>query len=541
MKTLSPQRFSTLYSDTKEKAERDFLLKERCRYDLELFARVFFPHYCTRPFSIFHLEIFEDFKTQERGDRSATAAPRGNAKTTFRALIKAIHDVCYGLERFIVIISNTADLSNQKLKDIRDEVLTNDRLAEFYHLRFPSKKPGESQFLILSEAGETYFMAFGRGAQVRGVRYKEARPSKVICDDVEHSDEVYNEAIRKKTLDWFREDVSKIGDERTNIDFVGTVLHRDSLLQSLMNNPRYRSKKYKSVISWADRQDLWKEWERVYMDLNNLGRREEARLFFEARKDEMLKGTQVLWPEKEDYYFLMEEMIEIGRRSFFKEKQNEPLGADEKVFERIWWYREESGGARIEETGELVPWEMLKNQAYGALDPSAGQKKAKKGRLGDYACIVAGFSHPNGRIFVHRDWTKRVPPTKQMEMVFEMHEEFKFQKFGVETNLYRNLMLPNMIEERKRREKERKSLIHLPFYEIEQIENKEKRITALEPKVTHAWLILNRALSEPARQMLEEFPHSDHDDFCDALDMLYGLVHNRYKASAESIDAVMGR
>lgn len=530
-----------LFKDTQGKKERDRLLQARCKTDLELFSILFFPHYCTSAFSQFHLDLFKEMGNEERGTRRARAAPRGNAKSTFVSLIKPIHDVAYGLERFIVIISNTADLANQKLKDIRDEILSNDYLVESFNLRFPSKKPGESEFLLISDAGETLFKAFGRGAQVRGVRHREARPSKIICDDVEHSDEVYNEAIRKKTLTWFREDVSKIGNERTNIEFVGTVLHRDSLLQNLMNNPKYEATKYRSVISWSERQDLWTQWERIYMDLSNGSRREAAKAFFDSNQDAMLKGTKVLWPEKEPYYYLMEEMIEIGRRSFFKEKQNEPLGADERVFEKIWWYREETAGARIEETNELIPWEILKQRAYGTMDPSAGQVKAKKGKLGDWTCILTGFAHPNGRIFVHHDWTKRKPPTEYIRTVFELHEEFKYQKFGVETNLYRNLLLPNMIEERKRREKEKKTLIQLPFYEIDQTENKEKRITALEPKVTHAWMIMNRSLSETFRQQLEEFPHADHDDCCDALDMLYGVVHNRYKAAPESVDAIMGR
>jgi predicted phage terminase large subunit-like protein len=96
--------------------------------------------------------------------------------------------------------------------------------------------------------------------------------------------------------------------------------------------------------------------------------------------------------------------------------------------------------------------------------------------------------------------------------------------------------MPNLVAERKRRELEGKKLVKVPFYDIEQHENKEKRIYQLEPKVAHGWILFNRALSEDAMQMMRAFPLGEHDDFPDAVEMLWGLVNNRYSASAVSKD-----
>jgi predicted phage terminase large subunit-like protein len=542
---LSTTSFWELYEGTQDPNEKKRLIIARCATDQELFCLLFFPHYCTREFNPFHMDFFEDTIFGERAIRRARAAPRGSAKSTLATLVKPIHDVCYGLERFILLISNTADLAAQKLKDIRAEVLSNTALASIYGLRFPKKNPGETQFILISDAGQTMFMAFGRGAQIRGVRFGEHRPSKVVCDDVEHSDEVYNERIRNKTLDWFREDVGKVGDTHTNIEFVGTVLHRQSLLATLISNPAYDSRLYKSVISWSERPDLWDEWTKLYTNIDDPDRLERSDAFYKANEAEMLKGTKVLWPEKEDYLYLMKEMIEIGRRSFFKEKQNEPLGAEDKVFEKIQWYREINHpqwgrGIEIESNGTFIPWRDLIHNTYGVLDPSTGQTKAKKGKLGDFSSLVTGFYHHTGRLFVHEDWTRREPPTKQIAEIFNHHEKWTYQKFGVETNLYRNLLLPNIIQERKVREESLKKKLHLPFYDIEQTENKEARIYRIEPKVTHGWILLNRALSEQFKTQLEEFPHADHDDCPDALEMLWGLVHNRYKPAGVSVDPMGG-
>lgn len=485
----------------------------------------------------------------ERAVRRARAAPRGYAKSTITALIKPIHDICYGLENFIVIISNTQEQANQKLKDIRSEILTNDDLASFYGVHFRRKAIGETQYIVHCYDRQCLFMAFGAAVEIRGIRFGEHRPTKIICDDAEHSEEVENESIRTKYENWYFEVVSKIGSETTNIDFVGTILHKESLLNKLLVNPAYESKKYKAIISWSEREDLWQKWRDIYTDLDNPNRAQDSEQFYKQNERDLLQGTKVLWPEKEPYLFLMKEMVETGRRAFMKEKQGEPLGGSDRLFDAFQWYREDFGdfngkkvpGVRIEKSGAFIPLELLKAQCFGTLDPATGQTKAKVGKKGDFACIPVGYKDPKGRLLVHYDWTKRASPTAQIKALFDLHAQFGFHKFGVETNLYRNLLLPNIIAERERIEKEEKRKIQLAFYDIENVDNKEKRIYTLEPKVSHGWILFNRALSEEFKGQLEAYPHVDHDDCPDALEMLWGLVNNRYKASALSVNPMGGR
>lgn len=513
----------------------------RCAVDVELFAAAYFPHYCTLAFNQFHRDSFESMGFMERAIRRARAAPRGYAKSTIDALIKPIHDVCYGLEKYIVVISNNQDQANQKLRDIRTEILTNDGLASDYGICFRTKKPGETSYIVHCGDYSCMFTSYGSNVEIRGIRYGASRPTKIICDDSEHSEEVHNEALRRKFSDWFFQVVSQIGTKDTNIVFIGTILHRDSHLTHLLANPAYDGKLYKSIIAWADRQDLWDKWTQVYTNLDNPNRVAESTYFYEQNEAAMLQGAVVLWPEKESYLDLMKELVEKGRRAFMKEKQNEPIGGDEALFDRFHWYREVADGILIESSGAVIPWEELKYSAYGVIDPATGQTKPKVGKLGDFASLVYGFKDSKGRLLVHGDWTKRAAPTKQIERIFVEHEQWTFQKFGVETNLYRNLLLPNIITERKRLEKVTKKVIQLAFYDIEQVENKEKRIYTLEPKVTHGWIVFNRALSGEMKGQLEAYPHVDHDDAPDALEMLWGLVNNRYKPAPMSLDVMGGR
>lgn len=514
------------------------LIRIRCEDDLRLFGGIFFPHYCTKPWNEFHEEYFQTTRFGERRIRRAWASPRGSAKSTLISLIKPIHDAAYGFEKFLLLISNKDDLAAAKTKDIRDEILTNGMLRCTYGLHFETRKPPVSAFTILAPEHEMHVVAAGAGTQIRGIRYREARPSKIICDDFEHSERVYSELQRQKLENYFFEDVGKVGDEETNIEFVGTSLHKQALLEKLLRNPRYQGKKYRSIKTWPQNTDLWNKWENIYMDIGDDNRVQKAEKFFEDNKEAMLDGFTVMWPEKEPPYDLMLERMEIGHRAFMKEKQNEPLGAEDKVFERILWYKETAKGIIIEHTGEEISWDKLRNNAYGAMDPATGQTKPTGKKMGDYAVMAMGYKDPKGRLLVHADWTKRRPPTSQINAIFDYHERFEFQKFGVETNLYRNLLLPNIIDERKRREKSARKIIRIPFYDIENTENKDKRIHRLEPKVSHGWILFNRALSHEFVSMFDEYPHADHDDAPDAVDMLWGLVHNRYKVSPISLNAM---
>ncbi len=516
--------------------EAEVLLYHRMATDMELYSVLFFPHYCEIEFNPFHLDLFSRFKFRERKVRRASGAPRGSAKSTHATLIRPIHDACYGSEKFILFVSSTDILANAKLKDIRAEVQTNTDLQAWYGVRFPTKKVAESEFTIITDLGETHYASRGKGAQVRGIRWKQHRPSKIIFDDFESSEEIANESLRRKTEAVYHEEFGKTGNQFTNIEFVGTVLHKDALLPALLKNPQYDSALYRAIISWSVNENLWEDWRKVIRNIDNANRLTDALAFFEKNKAKMLEGTKVLWPEKESYYDHMLDMEEIGRRAFFKEKQNDPLGTDDPVFERIHWYREEEKGLRLESNNELIPWERLKHSACGALDPSTGQNKPKQGKKGDWSVHLTGFNDPKGRLLVHHDLTTRNSPTKQIQAIFDLHQKWNYSRFAVETNLYRNLLMPNIIAERNRIEKETKKLIKIPFYDVVQTENKHERIFRLEPKVNHGWIVLNRALSQDFIRMLEDFPNNDHDDGPDALEILWNTVNGVYKASGLSMD-----
>lgn len=510
------------------------LLYWRCATDIELFSITYFSHFCKYPFNRFHLDTFEDYKLGERGIKRADSAPRGFAKSTIKALIKAAHDTCYKLEKFTIIISNTKPQAVQKLKDLSSEFVDNEKLVAAYGPFFNSKNVGAEDFICSVGSGndryEMRYLAVGSGTEIRGVRFREARPTKLICDDVEHSDRVEVEVQREKMENWYKDVISKIGNEETNIDFIGTVLHRQSLLKFLLINPAYRSREYRAIISWPENSNLWKEWESIYTNLDNTDRIRDSNAFYSRHELELNKGCEVLWPEKEPILYLMKEIIETGLRSFMKEKQNDPLANEEKPFniESVKWCQLREDGIFVEQSQKIIPFSRL--ECLGTIDPSAGQTKPSANRKADYCSILTGYwDSLSSRLFVVHDFTKRVAPSAQIAEIFKINDSHKFHKFGIETNLFRGLLSKDIRAEHERRLKVDKKHLNIKIEDIYQTENKEKRIYTIEPKIFHGNIVLGRGLSPVFLNMMWDFPFGSHDDGPDALEMLWSLANGKYK------------
>ena len=60
--------------------------------------------------------------------------------------------------------------------------------------------------------------------------------------------------------DWFWRAACKSGDRYTDILVIGTILHQDSLLANLLENPGFSSLKFRAVLSEPS-SPLWQPWE----------------------------------------------------------------------------------------------------------------------------------------------------------------------------------------------------------------------------------------------------------------------------------------
>ncbi len=497
--------------------------RDATRSSPEAFARIYLPaHFGLKP-SWMHIELFDLLAsaTRERNARIAYAAPRGHAKSTVVSLAYVLWSICFRTEPFIVLISNTGDQACDLLATVKTELETNQMLlADFPEAtERPGARPAPERWRraeIVARNG-VRVTALGAGQKVRGRKHREHRPSLIILDDVEGENDAQSADLRETKLAWFTKSVMKAGTTATtNVIIVGTLIHYDSLLAKLVGEPGagetipgWLSQKYQAVEKWATREDLWEKWAAIYSyrdEHEGQGGAQAACAYFEANQEAMLEGSQVLWPERESYYELMEMRLRDGAASFDSEKQNEPIDLKNCFFdpEKIHYWDDE-----YRSVDELIADLKSKSSIYGACDPSLG----KEGRSRDDTAIVTILRHsPTGILYVLDADIKKRKPLETIQAILEYHRVRQFREFAFETNQFQDFLANELARASHAQG------VRLPLYKIAHTKDKLGRIQSLEPLITGGFLRFSRTQRQLIEQ-LRQFPKAAHDDGPDALEM----------------------
>jgi len=486
--------------------------------DLEYFGKAYFSHYFSRETPDFHREldaIWQNGVLRNRvpltnemakniskisGCKRGVAAPRGHAKSTSFTFKDTLHAIVYEYKNYAIIISDSSDQAEGFLESIREEMEDNEAILEDFG-DLVGKKVWRNDVLLTST--NIKIEAIGSGKKIRGRKRRNWRPDLIVLDDIENDENVRTPEQRKKLENWFFKAVSKAGDNYTDILYIGTLLHYDSLLAKILKNPGYQTRKYKAVISFSNRQDLWDQWEVIYTDLSNDNREQDALVFFETHRTEMLEGTEVLWEDKLSYYDLMVMRVSEGEASFNSEEQNEPINPEDSLFNEEWF--DYYNPLEIEFFDGF--------EFFGFADPSLGKKKTS-----DPSAIITLAKHKKtGYMFVLDADIERRHPDKIITDIIEKEKWLRlafgkgYSKFGVETNQFQWFLKEQLAKISV------EANIYLPIVEVNQTSNKIMRIQTLQPDVKNKYIKFNirhRVLLE----QLKYFPMAAHDDGPDALE-----------------------
>ncbi len=133
----------------------------------------------------------------------------------------------------------------------------------------------------------------GSGKKLRGLRHGPYRPDLVILDDIENDEMVRNPEQRDKLHNWLTKTVMPLGEAggKTDIIYIGTILHYDSVLSRTLNNPMWKTARFKAVIQWPANMKLWDEWEELIRNKQP----EAAEALYRQNEADMLAGSVVSW------------------------------------------------------------------------------------------------------------------------------------------------------------------------------------------------------------------------------------------------------
>lgn len=486
--------------------------------DMEFFGRAYFPHYFSRPSPEFHRDLDaiwqqgvlkgrspltpKDARVISRlaGCRRAVAAPRGHAKSTTLTFKGTMHAVLYEYKHYPIILSDSSDQAEGFLENIRVEFEENGLIRE----DFGDLQGKVWRNNVILTASGIKVEAIGSGKKIRGRKHRNWRPDLLVLDDIENDENVRTPEQRLKLSNWFNKAVSKAGDDYTDIVYIGTLLHYDSLLAHTLSNPGYKSIKYKAVLAFSDAEDLWKQWEDIYTDLSNDSHEEDARAFFEEHREEMLEGTKVLWEEKLSYYDLMKMRVDEGEASFNSEEQNEPINPDDCLFQEEWldYYNEAE-----------MDFKDRNFIFFGFVDPSLGKTKHS-----DFSAIITLAKHKaTGYMYVYDADIERRHPDRIIADILEKERRLRrdfgrgYKKFGCETVQFQWFLKEELVKASA------KAGLYLPVEEVPQTADKVLRIQTMQPDIKNKYIKFSRRHKRLLEQLLQ-FPMGAHDDGPDALE-----------------------
>jgi predicted phage terminase large subunit-like protein len=469
--------------------------RQQADQDFGFFARTYFPHYVTKPNSRLHDYLYArlpEIADSAESETDAIAAPRGEAKSTITSQIFVIWCVVTGRKWYPIIGMDAFDQSAIMLEAIKAELESNPRLAMDY-----PEATGQGrvwQAGVILTANDRKIEAVGSGKRIRGRRHGAHRPDLFVGDDLENDENVRTPEQRDKLQGWLTKAVLKLGGAGEKFDtiIIGTILHYDSVLNRLLKNPLWRGMKFKALIQWPDRMDLWDRWEELLLNQGKAA----ADAFYSERRAEMDAGAEVSWPAGRPLMDLMVIRARDGHASFDSELQNDPLSDDDAPFAKVitFW------------VNRLADWIF-----YGACDPSLGKAGASRDPS---AILVGGFKRDTGILDVVEASIRKRLPDRIIEDVIGFQDEYRCLLWVVETVQFQEFLHTELIKRAAARG------IPVPARAVKPITDKLLRIESLQPHMANGLIRLHPSQVTLIEQ-LRHFPKADHDDGPDALHMLW--------------------
>ena len=490
-------------------------------------ALAFLPEYFTDRPAPFHAELLADLE-RPAPRLLARVAPRGHAKSTCAAFAYPLWCICHQRRRNIVLITYESTLATQFVRDIRNELETNERIrAQYGDLcsgaqvrpaggraarcsrrprRGPQRHAGDqrrppdratpgphaglgavpvagggrrtrtkwSAAAFTTVTGVTV-QAKGSGASLRGTRVGPHRPDLIICDDIETDELAASPERREKLEHWLRRVVMPALAPDGQLVVLGSIMHHDSLLARLRDRQRFPGWSYK-----------------VYRAI-------------EAERTEGGGFCRVaLWPARWPLERLDQERERIGTLAFEQEYQANPIDHSIRVFRPEWLRRYDSAA--------LVESNLI---TLMAVDPATGASG------GDFFALWVGSVDRSSGIIYTRELTlERIGVVAQIGRIVAAFQRWRPLRIGIETVAYQ-AALKEFLDEYGRRHG-----LYLPIVPIKTTANKRARIEGAAPFFENGTFRLPAVLDPEVEAQFLHFPQARHDDGPDVCAMAIELARS---------------
>lgn len=454
--------------------------------DFDAFCKYYFPDYFDpekkgAEFGWFHREAADQI-INDPDIFAVLEWPREHAKSVFADIFLPLYLKAIGELEGLILSSNSGDKAKGLLSDIQGQLESNQRYINDYGQQYSLGSWTEGEFVTRDGVG---FWAVGKRQSPRGIREGEKRPNFLIIDDLDDDEEVRNEALIEKSLDWMKGAlIGALSLIRSRVVMVGNRIAKNSILAHTVGDIEESDPKKEGITHI-----------KVYALENPITHEE----------DQSEQGVPA-WKERYDRSHLLRRMKIMGyrmaQREFFHRQIKEG-----KIFKNEW----------------LVYAPMPDYKYFEAVtiycDPSF--KDSKKN---DFKAIVA-LGRIGNKVYMLDCWIRQASRGSMAAAHYDMHAaaESKHPRL-VKSYIEANFMQDQMIQDYLIESIERGYL--MPINEDKrQKPNKLGRIENLSPLFERGLVVINEELRgsldyEVFKSQLTGFPN-DHDDGPDAFEGAY--------------------
>ena len=340
-------------------------LKQRALDSLQVFLTEFFPDLFSDPFGEVQISsMAHEQQVYERGGgRLNKLEPRGYGKST-RSCLGVIWAILKGVQNFAVVCCDSAEKATDLLKLIMTALGENEKLLgcfpelHCFHLLQGNPHKGQYQTFQgkktnVSIKGDTIMFPELPGVpssgavivarpfkKTRGKNIKGKRPTVVILDDVQSSEDAVSVTAVNKLLKTLYSDIAFLGSRKRQVAVINnaTIIAPEDYAHTLTKNRAFVSVRYKMVESMPENMELWEQYRGIrqtyneHMPGDDMRAKMESQKFYLEHRDEMDAGSKVTW----DYAFspssyqsstiqaAMDFIFDYGMAAFESECQNDP-------------------------------------------------------------------------------------------------------------------------------------------------------------------------------------------------------------------------
>jgi predicted phage terminase large subunit-like protein len=470
----------------------------------------------------FHKEICDimnEVSTTKPNAKTAVAAPRSHAKSSYLTKSFPLHEVVFRKRKYIIIISETPSVSGPNLEWLATQLKHNDKLrADFGPIlsvkQQENPKDNNAEFIAWEPKPDgnkrqlTKIEAASTGQALRGRNWNGSRPDLVVCDDLEDAKtNAATEEQRTKLREWFQSVVMPLGDpkgERTATIYMGTTVHWESLLMHILyKRSDFTTKIYRAIVESPVNGELWERCREIYTDRENPKRLDEAKAFYEENKVAMHEGSVVLWPEVQPLWKLMTWKWDNGSKAFNTEYQNNPVDEESMIF----------NPANFTYWDDVDPNREFPHSQY-VISMGVDFAMGKTAR-GDFSAITISAKHKEtGVHYVVDSFIERLHPDAYMKVIVEKSLKWQPDVIGAEAQMAQEFFVDKLKE----------ALYHSGYpahnrvKKIYQRSRKELRIESMLPDIETKKIQFSRKHSMLLEQF-ERYGSGSHDDGPDATEI----------------------